>query len=97
MLVYYQEGGASKKDIKTIKPHVLVYENNDEKTVEDLMEYYANEIKQPEVKNQLVWELQAGYHLKRNTKMIDIKKELRKDNINGLIILSKVEDLSWTD
>lgn len=97
MYVYFKEGGASVLDVGTLKPHILVYENNDEKTVEELMEYFVTEINKPDIKPQLLWELYGGYKLSRESKIIDIKKELRRDNIDGLLIIAKLQDLSWTD
>jgi hypothetical protein len=41
MYVYFKEGGATPLDVGTLKPHLLVYENNDEKTIEELMEYFV--------------------------------------------------------
>jgi hypothetical protein len=90
MYVYFKEGGATALDVGALKPHLLVYENNDEKTVEELMEYFVTEINKPEIKPQLLWELHGGYKLSRELKIIDIKKELRRDNIDGLLIIGKV-------
>lgn len=56
------------------------------------MEYFTNEIKKPEIKATLMWELYAGFRLTPQLKIKDIKKELRNDNINGLMVFAKVGD-----
>ena len=95
MLIFYRQEGEPVKELKEMKPYLLVYENDDQKTIEELMEYYIRETNRPQIKDTLVWELQGGCPLMKNSKIIDIKKDLRRENINGLVVVAKAEELSF--